>query len=102
MTTRRKQRKRNTHDPKSSGKQFAAALRAAERDILTAVNRLEKRQVAGSITALNMSSYWLGQARCELDYAQGQASQGDRDRLAELEEGMRSWGKNFDDWMRDK
>ncbi len=102
MTVRRKQRKRNTHDPKSSNKEFVAAMAAAERELLAAGDRLEKRQVAGSIWALNKTSYWLGRARCQLRYSEGtKISKADKDRLSELEGNMKSWGKNFDDWMRD-
>lgn len=99
MANKRANRKPNTHDPQKSTRHFEAAIKAADRELLDAVQALERNYVASSIRHLNKASYWAGQARAERSYASKVDSSFDK-RLKALEAGMDRWGKNFEDWLK--
>ncbi len=99
MKSKRGQRKPNTHDLARSVKNFEAALGAAERDLLGASGSIEKGNVGSSIKQLVSAGYWTGRARAEREYA-GWIDKKSEKRLQVLEDGMKQWGKNFQDWMR--
>lgn len=96
---KRKGRKRNTHDPQQSTRNYIAAIDAADRELLAASEALEADHVALSIAHLNKASYWTGQARAERAYASRVTGYAEK-RIKELEAGMRNWGKNFETWLK--
>ena len=99
-------RARNSHDSNQSARVFKAAVEAAERELLTANDNLERKKAAASIKALVRAAYWIGEASAERGYARSgvrtlSIEEHERldKRLREMRSGMENWGKNFEDAM---
>jgi len=94
-------RKKNTHQPSRSAREFSAWVREADKDAYAAYEKGNQGDVVGLLDSVINASYALGRAAVERRYAGDNVDPKDEKMFREMINGRSRWAESILTYMRE-